>query len=110
MIDFKDVTFIVPVRFDSEDRRNNFKTSMNYLLRNFDTNIIVLDSDKKSNEEFVKSVSEKIKYIFEENDEKLFHRTRLLNDMTKLAKTEIVVNYDVDVIFPVAQYIDARKK
>ena len=110
MIDFKDVTFIVPIRFDSEDRRNNFKTSMNYLLRNFDTNIIVLDSDKESNEEFVKSVSEKIKYVFEKNGEKLFHRTRLLNDMTKMAETEIIVNYDVDVIFPIEQYIESKKK
>jgi len=110
MINFKDVTFIVPVRFDSEDRRNNFQISMNYLLRNFDTNIIVLDSDKKSNKDFVKSVSEKIKYVFEENNEKLFHRTRLLNDMTKMAETEIIVNYDVDVIFPVEQYLDAKKK
>jgi predicted glycosyltransferase involved in capsule biosynthesis len=110
MIDFKDVTFIVPIRFDSEDRRNNFKTSMNYLLRNFDTNIIVLDSDKESNGEFVKSVSEKIKYIFEKNNEKLFHRTRLLNDMTKMAETEIIVNYDVDVIFPIEQYIESKKK
>lgn len=110
MIDFKDVTFIVPIRFDSEDRRNNFKTSMNYLLRNFNTNIIVLDSDKESNEEFVKSISEKIKYVFEKNDEKLFHRTRLLNDMTKMAETEIVVNYDVDVIFPVEQYLGSKEK
>ena len=110
MIDFKNVTFIVPIRFDSEDRRNNFKTSMNYLLRNFDTNIIVLDSDKESNEDFVKSVSEKIKYVFEKNDEKLFHRTRLLNNMTKMAETEIIVNYDVDVIFPVEQYVESKKK
>ena len=110
MIDFKDVTFIVPIRFDSEDRKNNFKVSMNYLLRNFDTNIIVLESDKESNQEFVKSVSDKIKYVFEKNDEKLFHRTRLLNEMTKLSETEVVVNYDVDVIFPIKQYLDAKIK
>lgn len=109
MIDFKDVTFIVPIRFDSEDRRNNFKTSMNFILRNFNTNIIVLDSDKESNEDFVKSVSEKIKYVFEKNGEKLFHRTRLLNEMTKMAETEIIVNYDVDVIFPINQYLESKK-
>tara|TARA_R110001592_G_scaffold247028_2_gene509016 strand:- start:1555 stop:2331 length:777 start_codon:yes stop_codon:yes gene_type:complete len=110
MIDFKDVTFIVPIRFDSEDRKRNFKTSMNYLLRNFDTNIIVLESDKENNETFVKSVSEKIKYVFEKNDEKLFHRTRLLNDMTKISDTNIIVNYDVDVVFPLEQYVEARKQ
>lgn len=110
MINFKDVTFIVPVRFDSQDRKDNFKTSMNFLLRNFDTNIIVLESDENSNEEFVKSISEKIKYVFEKNDEKLFHRTRLLNDMTKMSETNIIVNYDVDVIFTVNQYIESRNK
>ena len=110
MIDFKDVTFIVPVRFDSEDRRRNFRTSMNYILRNFDTNIIVLESDETSNEGFVKSVSEDIKYVFEKNDDKLFHRTRLLNNMTKMCETNIVVNYDVDVIFEVSEYVESRQK
>lgn len=110
MINFKDVTFIVPVRFDSQDRKDNFKTSMSFLLRNFDTNIIVLESDENSNEEFVKSISEKIKYVFEKNDEKLFHRTRLLNDMTKMSETNIIVNYDVDVIFTIDQYVESKNK
>ena len=110
MKNFKDVTFIIPVRFDSEDRRRNFKICIDYLLNNFDTNIIVLESDKVSNEEFVKSVSSHIKYVFEKNNDKLFHRTRLLNDMTKLCQTDIIVNYDVDVIFPINQYVEARKR
>ena len=102
MINFKDVTFIVPLRFDSEDRRRNFKMSMTYLLRNFDTNIIVMDSDKESNEEFVKSVSPQIKYIFEKNNEKLFHRTRLLNDMTKISTTNIVLSvvFEMSCCYP----------
>lgn len=110
MIDFKDVTFIVPIKFDSEDRKTNFKISMEYVLRNFDTNIIVMESDVDSNEEFVKSVSEKINYHFVKNDTGIFHRTKLLNDMTKLSTTNIVVNYDVDVIFPINQYVESRGK
>lgn len=110
MIDFKDVTFIVPVRFDSQDRKDNFKTTIGYLERNFDTNIIVLESDGVSNEEFVKSISSNIKYVFEKNDDKLFHRTKLLNDMTKMVETNIVVNYDVDVIFKVDEYVKSRQK
>lgn len=110
MIDFKDVTFIVPIKFDSEDRKTNFKISMRYILRNFDTNIIVMESDVDSNEEFVKSVSEKINYHFVKNDTGIFHRTKLLNDMTKLSTTNIVVNYDVDVIFPINQYVESRGK
>jgi hypothetical protein len=110
MIDFKDITFIVPIKFDSEDRKTNFKISMGYILRNFDTNIIVMESDVDSNEEFVKSVSEKINYHFVKNDSGIFHRTKLLNDMTKLSTTNIVVNYDVDVVFPIDQYVESRDR
>ena len=37
MIDFKDVTFIIPIKFDSEDRKNNFKIT-SFSLKNFKTN------------------------------------------------------------------------
>jgi predicted glycosyltransferase involved in capsule biosynthesis len=30
--------------------------------------------------------------------------------MTKLAETNIVVNYDVDVLFPVEQYVESKKR
>jgi len=110
MINFKDVTFIVPVRFDSEDRKTNFTISMNYLLRNFDTTIIVMESDKISHKEFVESISKEIIYVFEENKDKLFHRTKLLNEMTKMTTTNLIVNYDVDVLFPIQQYIDSKQQ
>ena len=110
MIDFKDVTFIIPVNFDSEDRKKNFEISINFLLRNFNTNIIVMESSPNSNEDFVKSISDKITYIFDKNDSNVFHRTKLLNNMTKLSTTNIIVNYDVDVVFKVEQYVDSRNK
>jgi predicted glycosyltransferase involved in capsule biosynthesis len=108
MIDFKDVTFIIPIRFDSEDRKRNFNITINFLEKNFDTNIIVMESDKVSNEEFVKSISDKIVYVFEKTEDSLFHRTKMLNDMTKMSKTNIVVNYDIDVLFKPEQYVASR--
>jgi predicted glycosyltransferase involved in capsule biosynthesis len=108
MIDFKDVTFIIPIRFDSEDRKRNFNITINFLEKNFDTNIIVMESDKASNEEFVKSISDKIHYVFEKTEDSLFHRTKMLNDMTKMSKTNIVVNYDIDVLFKPEQYVASR--
>jgi len=108
MIDFKDVTFIIPVRFDSEDRKKNFRITITFLEKHFDTNIIVMESDKTSNEEFVKSISEKLTYVFEKNDSHLFHRTKMLNDMTKMSKTNFVVNYDIDVLFKPEQYVASR--
>ena len=108
MIDFKDVTFIIPIRFDSEDRKRNFKITINFLEKNFDTNIIIMESDKSSNEEFVRSISNKLEYIFEKDESNLFHRTRLLNIMTKMSKTNIVVNYDIDVLFTLDQYVTSK--
>lgn len=105
MIDLKDVTFIIPILIDSEDRMNNYNIVINYLLKNFDTNIIVCESDKESHEDTLKR--DGVNYMFIKNDG-LFHRTRLLNIMTKVAKTDIVVNYDIDVVFKPEQYIEAR--
>ena len=76
--------------------------------KTFDTNIIVMESDNESNEEFVKSVSNKLTYVFNQTDSNLFHRTKMLNDMTKMSKTNIVVNYDIDVLFKPDQYIASR--
>jgi hypothetical protein len=105
MIDLKDVTFIIPILIDSEDRINNYNIVIDYLLKNFDTNIIVCESDNESHEDILKR--DGIKYMFVKNDG-LFHRTRLLNIMTKKAKTNIVVNYDIDVVFKPQQYVEAR--
>jgi predicted glycosyltransferase involved in capsule biosynthesis len=105
MIDLKDVTFIIPLLIDSEDRINNYNIVIDYLLKNFDTNIIVCESDKESHEDLLKR--DGVNYMFVKNDD-LFHRTRLLNIMTKKAKTDIIVNYDIDVVFKIGQYVDAR--
>lgn len=105
MIDLKDVTFIIPLLIDSEDRINNYNIVIDFLLKNFDTNIIVCESDKESHEDLLKR--DGVNYMFIKNDG-LFHRTRLLNIMTKAAKTDIVVNYDIDVVFKPEQYVEAR--
>lgn len=108
MIDFKDVTFIIPIRFDSDDRKKNFEITISFLEKNFDTNIIVMESDKFSNEEFIRSVSKNLIYVFEKNESPLFHRTKMLNDMTKMSKTNVVVNYDIDVVFKIEQYVASK--
>ena len=39
-------------------------------------------------------------HIFEESDEKFFHKTRILNDLCCAAETPIIYNHDVDVVLP----------
>ena len=48
-------------------------------------------------------------YIFEQSDDPLFHRQRILNEMVMEADTEIVVNYDCDAILPIDSYLWAYK-
>jgi hypothetical protein len=109
MKNLKDVTFIIPIRLDSEDRLTNYNIIINHLTNLFDTNIIVFESDEISHEDKLK-IHDSIEYVFEKNGEPLFHRTRILNLMTKMSKTDIICNYDTDVVFMEQQYINAINK
>lgn len=113
-LDLNQATFIIPIRIESEDRLRNVITSVAFLLNNFDTNIIVKEVDKTSvfAERALPQLESffgvaKIKHIFEESDEPLFHRQKVLNEMIVEAGTEIVVNYDCDVILPLNSYVTA---
>jgi len=116
--DLKDTTFIIPLRIESGDRMRNVITSLCYLLENFDTNIIVKEGDEES--VFLENVMPQLKeflevdeipnlmHIFENTSSAEFHRTRYLNEMTHIATTKVVVNYDCDIILPLDVYIEAQ--
>ena len=46
--DLKNATFIMPLRIESEDRLRNIVISLAYLLKNFDTNVIIQEVDTDS--------------------------------------------------------------
>lgn len=111
-----DCTFIIPVRLESDDRRRNLKLILNYLLKNFDTSIIIAESDSVSQvPEILEAVSKnnndisKIELLFYKTNSSLFHRTFYLNEMLMKSKTYITINYDCDVILPIDSYIKATK-
>lgn len=116
MIDLSNVTFIIPLRIDSDDRLRNIILSTSFLLNVFDCKVIIKESDEMSKfnawaKPLIESISDtkNLTYIFEENGEDHFHRTRLLNEMILETTTEIVVNYDSDVILPVSSYVKSKK-
>jgi DNA-binding transcriptional MerR regulator len=109
-------TFIIPVRIESQDRLRNVITCLCYLLQKFDTNIIIKEVDEKSVyremvvpqiEDFLEDSIKNINHIFEYSTEPLFHRQRVLNEMIFESDTDIVVNYDCDVVLPVESYIES---
>ena len=114
-IDLSEATFIIPIRIESQDRLRNVITTTAFLLENFDTNIIIKEVDFESVfEKDALPVLEDIldydidvKHVFEKSEEPLFHRQKVLNEMIVGAKTEIVVNYDCDVLLPLNSYLEA---
>lgn len=111
------LSFLMPCRIESPDRLRNVISSVGYLAKNFpDCKIIIQEVDKQSvfREKVIPHLTnlfgkypENISHRFEESKEAFFHKTRILNDLLLAADTDIVFNYDVDVVYPVSSYSTA---
>ena len=113
--DLSRATFIIPIKIESDDRLRNVITSICFLLDNFDTTVMVKEVDEQSRFvlealpqilEFCDTIDGLV-HSFEHTTAPTFHRQRVLNDMIMEAKTEIVVNYDCDILLPVESYLSA---
>tara|TARA_R110002020_G_scaffold111051_1_gene256431 strand:- start:1665 stop:2480 length:816 start_codon:yes stop_codon:yes gene_type:complete len=113
----KDLTYILPTRIESEDRLKNIITSVLYLLKNFpEAKVIVKEVSDRATFKFralpeIKKIAstDNLRYIFEESNDPLFHKTRILNDLIMLAKTSVICSHDVDVVYPVSSHRNAYK-
>jgi hypothetical protein len=101
-VDLSDVTFIIPVAYDHTDRKENLQLAIKNLKAQFDCVVIVGEQGGKH--------FEGMGDIYLEFDYKKFHRTKMLNVMSDLAGTPIVINYDADVIIPPMQIIEAVQR
>jgi predicted glycosyltransferase involved in capsule biosynthesis len=107
LIDLTNITFTIPVKIDQPDRLSNVKMVVEYLRKHFDTNIIIGEADHDPLLESYAKKHDCQYYHFISEHEPLIHRTKLLNDMYKMATTDYVANYDADVILPIDNYIKA---
>jgi hypothetical protein len=101
----KDVTFLIPLRIDSADRLRNVQLVVGYLMQHFDTNVYVLESSAK--QEFFPHLFPGIKYVYKLDNNPVFHRTKLINDMIVDSNTKKVSCYDADVLLPISSYIQS---
>jgi len=102
------LTYIFPVRIESDDRLRNIITSISYLLYHFpESRVLVKEVDSES--VFKKRALPKIKefvsvdnlnHIFEKSDNQLFYKTKILNDLILESDTEVIASHDVDVVYP----------
>jgi hypothetical protein len=106
-IDLSDCTFMIPIRIDSDDRVRNIITVLCFLIKTFKTNIIVKEVDSNQFfkdyalpqiEEFVGDDIKQLIYLFEQSEDPVFHRMKIINEMISISNTKVIVNYDCDVL------------
>lgn len=97
-IDLSDTTFTIPVFHDHNDRKKNLDLSLCMLQQSFNAKFII--GEQGSNQFGYTEAWAKYHYFIEL---KQFHRTKMLNQMALMAETEIIVNWDCDVIIPPMQ-------
>ena len=116
MIDLKNCTFIIPIRIESEDRMRNVVTVLAYLLKNFDTKVILKEVDVESVfedqvlpqiEDFLGDNINNLTHVFEKSDDPVFYRMKILNEMIDMADTKVIANYDCDVLFKKETYVES---
>ncbi len=115
MVDLSNATFIIPLRIESADRMRNIITLLCFLFGNFDTNVIIkeVDSEPVFEENVLPQIKEfigndiNLTHVFEKSDDPVFYRMHILNEMLAMSKTDVVINYDCDVLMPVKTYVNA---
>jgi hypothetical protein len=116
-IDLSNCTFVIPIRIDSNDRVRNITTVLCYLLKTFNTRVILKEVDAKPlveecvlghiREFLDEDEINNLTYVFEQSDNSEFHRMKILNEMLNQVVTDVVVNYDCDVLLKPETCVEA---
>jgi len=98
-----DTTFIIPYKEDSEDRKKNLELCVALLQKDFKTFITIgiAAEDKK---DYYNPLVQRIECG------NVFHRTKMLNEMTKNTGTQYIANWDCDVFIPPLQILLAVQR
>lgn len=93
------VSFLIPLRIDSEERSQNLDVVLEKLCDIKEADIWILEADQKPRYQ-LKIISSRIHYLFVEDANPIFHRTRYLNRLLHKTDSDIVGIWDTDVIMP----------
>jgi predicted glycosyltransferase involved in capsule biosynthesis len=109
-----DLTFLIPTRIETEDRLRNIISSVSYLLRHIPAKVIVKEVSHHPTFKFsavpeIKKYTDtsNLTYLYEETQEPLFCKSKVLNDLIVASDTKVVANYDADCILPLESYHQA---
>lgn len=104
-----DVTFLIPLRIDSVERKENTDALIRYLFKYFDTSLIVLESDSVR-KYFPEFDNDSFRYEFMEDNNEFFYKTKCISRLINLAETTFVAVWDADVIVPFGQIVTSVDK
>lgn len=97
-IDLKDVTFFFVVRLDSIERLENLIITTNYIIRSFNTNIIVLEAAHYRNGFLKALLNKNITYVYVEDKDPILYKTKYFNLLTKQYLNSIIAIWDADIL------------
>jgi hypothetical protein len=100
--DLTDFTFLMPLRIDSEKRKENTDASIGFILRHFETTFIVVEGDATRNY-YPDFKASNFRYEFVEDKNEFFHKTKYINRLIALADTQYIAVWDTDAIVPPEQ-------
>jgi len=103
----RDFTFLIPIRTDSIVRIENLMIVIKYLLQYFDTNIKVLHANSYDNGIIPKLLNKRVEYVFVEDKDPVFHKTKYQNILTCMSTTSLIGTLDADIIVPIPQILNA---
>ena len=100
MIKLPEMTLILPIQIDSDDRLENADIFFRYLDRYFDVKVLCLETAPSPNMKLKKiaAAHRNVKHMFMRDIEPLYHRTRFLNRLLEITYTPFAGIIDVDVI------------
>jgi hypothetical protein len=101
MHDLHNLSILVHIRIDVQDRVDNLEIVMDYFHKNCTNVQFVIINDDKSPDNRLKKLHSKYgntsKFLFQENSGE-YHRTRALNEASKHTDREYLIAGDTDVI------------
>ena len=100
------VSFLIPLRVDSEERVRNLDLLLAELTQIENATIWILEADRTSSYK-LKVPASNIHYTFVEDRDPVFHRTKYLNRLLREADSDIVGIWDTDVVIRKTQISEA---
>lgn len=92
-----DLTICIPVRIDSVYRKRNLESILIFFSENMNCSILIVEADQQSLAGDI-LFNENCQYIFIEDNDPVFHRTKYINIMFGLISTPFAAVWDCDVV------------